>query len=161
MPTTHDAIVVGGGPNGLVAANLLADAGWSVLLLEAQHEVGGAVRSDRELDPDFVHDTFSAFYPLGAASPVLEALGPQAPGDRPGLLQRRAEAVDDRAEAGLGRRRARVGERGAELADPAGGRDGVGEVALRRHLRALGQRGGARVQGAAAASGREDRGAEG
>ncbi|MCD4534548.1 NAD(P)/FAD-dependent oxidoreductase [Nocardioides sp. cx-169] len=64
----HDAIVVGAGPNGLVAANRLIDAGWSVLVLEAQPTVGGAVRSDRELDPDFVHDTFSAFYPLAAAS---------------------------------------------------------------------------------------------
>ena len=40
----HDAVVVGAGPNGLVAANCLADAGWSVLVLEAQPEVGGAVR---------------------------------------------------------------------------------------------------------------------
>lgn len=69
-----DAVVVGAGPNGLVAANRLIDAGWSVLVLEAQPEVGGAVRSDRELDPAFVHDTFSAFYPLGAASPVLRSL---------------------------------------------------------------------------------------
>src|SRR3712207_8160966 len=53
----YDAVVVGGGPNGLVAANHLIDAGWSVLLLEAQPEVGGAVRSDRELHPDYVQDT--------------------------------------------------------------------------------------------------------
>jgi phytoene dehydrogenase-like protein len=66
-----DAIVVGAGPNGLVAANVLADAGWSVQLLEAESTVGGAVRSDRELRPDFIHDTFSAFYPLGAASSVI------------------------------------------------------------------------------------------
>ena len=74
MSHAYDAVVVGAGPNGLVAANHLADAGWSVLLLEAQPEVGGAVRSDRELHPDFVQDTFSAFYPLGAASPVLQSL---------------------------------------------------------------------------------------
>ena len=45
--TTYDAVVVGAGPNGLVAANHLVDAGWSVLVLEAQPSVGGAVRSDR------------------------------------------------------------------------------------------------------------------
>lgn len=69
--TEVDAVVVGAGPNGLVAANRLLDAGWEVLVLEAQDQPGGAVRSDRELDPDFVHDTFSAFYPLAAASPAL------------------------------------------------------------------------------------------
>ena len=68
--TTYDAVVVGAGPNGLVAANLLVDAGWSVVVLEAQDTLGGAVRSDRELHPAFVQDTFSAFYPMAAASPA-------------------------------------------------------------------------------------------
>lgn len=66
-----DAVVVGAGPNGLVAANHLLDKGWSVLVLEAQPEVGGAVRSDGEVAPGFVHDTFSAFYPLAAASRAI------------------------------------------------------------------------------------------
>lgn len=69
-----DAVVVGAGPNGLVAANHLLDAGWSVLVLEAQPEVGGAVRSDSEVHPGFVHDTFSAFYPLAAASGPIGSL---------------------------------------------------------------------------------------
>jgi phytoene dehydrogenase-like protein len=69
----YDAVVVGAGPNGLVAANYLLDAGWSVLVLEAQPTVGGAVRSDREVHPDFVHDTFSAFYPLAAASRTIQS----------------------------------------------------------------------------------------
>lgn len=69
-----DAVVIGAGPNGLIAANLLADAGWSVEVLEAQDEPGGAVRHDRGVDPDFASDLFSAFYPLAAASPVLAAL---------------------------------------------------------------------------------------
>jgi phytoene dehydrogenase-like protein len=71
--TSYDAVVVGAGPNGLVAANLLVDAGWSVLVLEAQPTPGGAVRSDRDVHPDFVHDTMSAFYPLAAASPVIRS----------------------------------------------------------------------------------------
>lgn len=69
-----DAVVVGAGPNGLVAANLLADAGWSVEVLEEQPEPGGAVRHDREVHPDFVNDLFSSFYPLASASPVLARL---------------------------------------------------------------------------------------
>jgi phytoene dehydrogenase-like protein len=74
LPREVDAVVIGAGPNGLVAANRLADAGWETLLLEAQPEVGGAVRSDRELHPDFISDTFSAFYPLGYASRVIKGL---------------------------------------------------------------------------------------
>lgn len=69
-----DAIVIGSGPNGLVAANLLADAGWSVLVLEAQASPGGAVRSGRYVDREFVSDHCSAFYPLAAASPVIRRL---------------------------------------------------------------------------------------
>jgi phytoene dehydrogenase-like protein len=70
----YDAVVVGAGHNGLVAANLLADAGWSVLVLEAQDTPGGAVRSSEVLGPGYTTDLFSAFYPLGAASPVLRGL---------------------------------------------------------------------------------------
>ena len=40
-----DAVVIGAGHNGLVAAAMLADAGWDVLVLEAQPEPGGAVKS--------------------------------------------------------------------------------------------------------------------
>ena len=75
---TYDAVVIGAGPNGLVAANRLADAGWSVVLLEAQPRVGGAVASDREVHPAFVHDTFSSFYPLAAASPTIRVVRPRA-----------------------------------------------------------------------------------
>src|SRR6187200_3487210 len=75
MPvTTCDAVVVGAGPNGLVAANALADAGWDVVLVEAQDEVGGAVRSAESVAPGFRTDLFSAFYPLSAASPVIRDL---------------------------------------------------------------------------------------
>ena len=77
-----DALVIGAGPNGLVAANLLADAGWSVVVLEAQPEPGGAVRSAELTHPGYVHDVFSAFYPLGVASPVLRALDLEAHGLR-------------------------------------------------------------------------------
>jgi phytoene dehydrogenase-like protein len=67
-------VVIGAGPNGLVAANLLVDAGWSVTVLEAQPTIGGAVRSDSDVAADYVHDTMSAFYPLAAASPTIQAL---------------------------------------------------------------------------------------
>lgn len=68
-----DAVVIGAGPNGLTAAALLADAGWGVLVLEAQPEPGGAVRT-AELHPGYRTDLFSAFYPLAAVSPVFAEL---------------------------------------------------------------------------------------
>lgn len=69
-----DAIVIGAGPNGLVAANLLADAGWSVEVLEAQDRPGGAVKSSEHVEAGFVNDEFSSFYPLAAASPAIREL---------------------------------------------------------------------------------------
>ncbi|CAN5664616.1 NAD(P)/FAD-dependent oxidoreductase [soil metagenome] len=72
IPRSVDAVIIGGGPNGLVAATLLADQGWSVLLLEAQDELGGAVKS-RTVD-DWTMDRFSACYPLVKASPVMRSL---------------------------------------------------------------------------------------
>lgn len=71
---TVDAVVVGAGHNGLVAATLLAEAGWDVLVLEATDRVGGAVQTAELTLPGFQHDVFSAFYPLAVASPVLRAL---------------------------------------------------------------------------------------
>ena len=66
-----DCVVIGSGPNGLVAANMLADRGWSVTVLEAQPTPGGAVRSSSLIEPGFVNDWMSAFYPLAAISPVI------------------------------------------------------------------------------------------
>ncbi|MDQ1738496.1 MAG: hypothetical protein QOE53_148, partial [Pseudonocardiales bacterium] len=38
-----DAVVIGAGHNGLVAANLLADHGWDLVVCEATRHLGGAV----------------------------------------------------------------------------------------------------------------------
>jgi len=67
----YDAVVVGAGPNGLVAANVLADAGWHVAVLEAASTPGGAVASSASLGPGIVSDVCSAFYPLAVASPAF------------------------------------------------------------------------------------------
>lgn len=78
--TDADAVVIGSGPNGLVAANHLADAGWSVVVLEANAVAGGAVRTADVTAPGFRNDLFSAFYPFAAASPVIRGLDLHAHG---------------------------------------------------------------------------------
>lgn len=69
-----DAVVIGAGHNGLVAANVLAERGWRVLALEAAERPGGAVKSGELTEPGFTSDLFSSFYPLAPASPALRAL---------------------------------------------------------------------------------------
>jgi phytoene dehydrogenase-like protein len=66
-----DAVVIGAGPNGLAAAIRLAEAGRSVVVLEAADHYGGAVRTEELTLPGFHHDTYSSVYPAGAASPVF------------------------------------------------------------------------------------------
>ena len=48
----YDVVIVGGGHNGLVAATYLAKAGKSVIILEANPEIGGATQSVRSF-PEF------------------------------------------------------------------------------------------------------------
>jgi len=43
---TYDAVVIGGGPNGLICGAYLAKAGARVLLIERRHETGGGLNTD-------------------------------------------------------------------------------------------------------------------
>jgi phytoene dehydrogenase-like protein len=74
VSATHDAIVVGAGPNGLAAAITLAQAGRSVLVLEAAETIGGGTRTAELTLPGYRHDVCSAIHPLALASPFLRAL---------------------------------------------------------------------------------------
>ncbi len=46
MNRTYDVIVIGAGPNGLLASGYLAKAGLKVLLLERRHEMGGGAATE-------------------------------------------------------------------------------------------------------------------
>ena len=70
-----DAVVVGGGPNGLAAAIVLARAGRSVRLLEARDTLGGGCRSAELTLPGVLHDVCSAVHPFGRSSPLFATLG--------------------------------------------------------------------------------------
>jgi phytoene dehydrogenase-like protein len=70
----YDAVVVGSGPNGLAAGITIAQAGYTVKILEAKDKIGGGIRSAELTLPGFIHDVCSAIHPLGAASPFFEKL---------------------------------------------------------------------------------------
>jgi phytoene dehydrogenase-like protein len=72
---TPDAVVIGAGPNGLAAAVTLAQAGRSVLVVEAQDAIGGGTRTAELTLPGFRHDVCSAIHPLAATSPFFRSLG--------------------------------------------------------------------------------------
>jgi len=67
-PGTYDAIVVGGGHNGLVNAAYLAKAGLRTVVLERRHLVGGAAITE-ELVPGYSFTTFS--YALSLLRPEI------------------------------------------------------------------------------------------
>ncbi|MEV0163460.1 phytoene dehydrogenase-like protein [Nonomuraea fuscirosea] len=69
-----DAVVVGSGPNGLVAAVTLARAGRQVLLLEAAERFGGGLRSAELTLPGHVHDLGATVMAMALASPALRGL---------------------------------------------------------------------------------------
>jgi phytoene dehydrogenase-like protein len=73
-PIQYDAVVVGAGPNGLVAAITLAAAGRSVLVIEASDTIGGGCRSAELTHPGFVHDVCAAVHALAASSPAFTEL---------------------------------------------------------------------------------------
>lgn len=68
------AVVVGAGPNGLVAAITLAGQGWDVRVLEAAPTAGGGTRSAELITPGVWHDVCSAIHPLSLASPAMRDL---------------------------------------------------------------------------------------
>ncbi len=111
----YDAVVVGAGPNGLVAAAVLTRAGRRVLVVESHNEIGGGTRTAELTLPGFHHDVCSAIHPFagamrGMGTFPLEQHGlawahPRYPlahpldGGRAGVMERSLEATADRLGA--------------------------------------------------------------
>lgn len=71
---SHDAVVVGAGPNGLSAGIAIAQTGRSVLVVERRDTVGGGARSAALTLPGFLHDVCSAVHPMAVGSPFFRTL---------------------------------------------------------------------------------------
>ena len=78
MANAYDVIVVGGGLGGLTAAGLLARAGRKVLLIERNHDVGGAAstyKSGELMVEASLHETSDPRDPIDPKHHVLARLG--------------------------------------------------------------------------------------
>lgn len=74
MSTINDVVVVGSGPNGLMAAILLAKQGLKVTILEKNSTPGGGMRSKELTEPGFIHDVCSAVHPLASSAKAFRSL---------------------------------------------------------------------------------------
>ena len=69
MNENYDALVVGGGHNGLTAAAYLARGGLRPLVLEARDKTGGAAATDSPWGPEFKVTTLS--YVMSLMPPTI------------------------------------------------------------------------------------------
>lgn len=71
----YDAVFIGAGINSLAGAALLSQAGWSVVILERNDYVGGAIKTSTELTaPGFTHEVFACWHPLWTSSAAYAEL---------------------------------------------------------------------------------------
>ena len=74
MARNYDAVVIGGGHNGLTCASYLAGAGLKVLVLEQCHLVGGMTITEEITLPGFRSDIHAFGYQLANLSPAPREL---------------------------------------------------------------------------------------
>ena len=67
-----DAVVIGAGPNGLIAAAYLAKAGLNVALVERRYEIGGGLATEEVLFPGYYSNIHAVYHMMVDYMPVIE-----------------------------------------------------------------------------------------
>ncbi|MFL5695230.1 MAG: NAD(P)-binding protein, partial [Ktedonobacteraceae bacterium] len=70
MTEQFDFVIAGAGHNSLVTAAYLSKAGYSCLVLEARHIIGGDTMTEELTLPGFLHDTCSTTHAIFLQSPI-------------------------------------------------------------------------------------------
>jgi phytoene dehydrogenase-like protein len=86
-----DAVIIGSGINGMVAAAELGLAGWKVALLERNPEIGGFIASEQSTARGYVHDSYSSWHTMFVSGPAYAALGERLA--RHGLAYRNTDDI--------------------------------------------------------------------
>src|SRR3984893_9409964 len=91
MSEQYDIVIAGAGHNSLIKAAYLGKAGYSCLLLEERHVIGGDTMTEELTLPGFQHDTCSTTHAIFMQSPIW--INQELPLAEYGLEYIKAEAV--------------------------------------------------------------------
>ncbi|MDO8720982.1 MAG: FAD-dependent oxidoreductase, partial [Syntrophales bacterium] len=69
-----DVVIVGGGPNGLVAGSYLARAGLKVVIVDRRNELGGGVATEEPRQAGFRHNVHAIYMPMVDYAPAYKDL---------------------------------------------------------------------------------------
>jgi phytoene dehydrogenase-like protein len=67
-----DVVIIGGGPNGLIAGAYLAKAGAKVAVVERRYEVGGGLATEEMLFPGYYSNIHAIYHMMVDFMPVLK-----------------------------------------------------------------------------------------
>lgn len=74
MARKYDVVIIGAGPNGLIAGAYLSKAGLKTLIVEKRLEAGGGLATEESTLPMFLHNTHSIYHMMVEYAPAYKDL---------------------------------------------------------------------------------------